>query len=154
MTTVIINDYVIDRRVNIMLDANDFEIAERVLAVPEPDELLMQLQHLETFQGRTHLSHLEPFHYRVMITMNLKKVAAIRGVSIDLADPAVKSLVFLVACLILCLEKRADSHIELLKLNRVGELDVTVEFSALMSIEDKTPKKKKKGGITVVVDNT
>lgn len=151
MTTVIVNDYVLNRRVNIVLDANDFAIADRLLASPEPDELLLELQHLDTFKGRTRVADLEPWHLRVMVTMNLAKVPP--GESFDLGDPIVRSLLFLIATLIRCLERRADGHIEMLKLNRVGEHDLTIEFSGLLSMEDKKPKKRKRG-ISLVVDNT
>jgi hypothetical protein len=95
-----------------------------------------------------------------MITLNLSKIAMKpKADGFDLSDPIVKSLVLLISILIRCLEKRCDADIELLKLNRVGALDVCVEFSAMMSM-DEPPKFKKsktkdsKKKMTVIVDNT
>lgn len=155
MTTVIINDYVINRRTHIVLDASDFEVARRVMGHTEPDELLLELQDQDVFRGRTRISDLEPYHVKLLLEMNLKQAAAVKGDVLDLSDPIMKSLVFLIEVMIVFLEKRSQSFIETLRINRVGTLDAVVEWTAMLNNEPpQTKPTKKKNDISVVIDNT
>ena len=156
MSLVVINDYVLNRRIKFYLDHDDFEILDENWT--DTDMLLVRLQMTETFNGRSRWCDLEPFHYRIMAVKNIIKVFEAVGVGseIRMDSDSMKSLKFILCGMIRCLEKRADMHIELLRLVRVGHLDMAVEFEAALTMEITPPKKKvtKKGEFSIVVDNT
>lgn len=157
MTLAIINDYVLNRRLKLILDEDDFAIVDTNWS--SPDELLAGLQHTETFKGRHCWADLEPFHYRIMIVQNIGKVLADVGVAeqLELTSIGMRSLSFLICALVRCLEHRAESHIEMIRLVRVGDIDMAVEYEAALSMETNLPPsepEKAKGPFAIVVDNT
>lgn len=139
MTHVVINDYVMHQRVDLFFTREDFKAVEEVWN--DEDRLLVDLQKTSYFEGRTRWSELDPFHFRMMLTKNFQRVASLpeaeRG---DSEHAYVKSLHFLICGLILALEKRSDSSIETMKFQRVGEYDLSVEFSSVMEMHVPTVK--------------
>ena len=155
MTHVVINDYTLHQRTDLFFTREDFEEVENHWY--DEDELLVGLQNNVYFTNRKRWSDLEPFHYRIMVTKILQQVGDLadeeRG---DVDNPTVKSLHFLLCGLIISLEKRSDSSIEFLKVLRVGEYDVSIEFQSVMQMVLPPIKSQQStiNGITVVVDNS
>jgi hypothetical protein len=156
MTYVIINDFIDNKRTKLLYLDEDFDLPAQVW--DKSDQLLQDLQYLETFSGRLRWRDLDPIHYRDMIAKNLQYVATMPDDErLDEEHPVVSSLNFLICALIYCLEKRTDSHLEWMKINRVGDVEVSIEFHAEMQLETIYPGKKKADtptGFSVVVDNT
>lgn len=154
MTLVIINDYLKNRRMRLFYDKADFVLVDGVWE--NRDRLLVELQDTDAFRGRERWCDLAPYHFRMMVTKNLAQVAALGdGDTLDLDNPIVQSLNFLICGLIRCLEKASESQIETMKLVRVGDLDVSVEYQSVMLMDSKPAPRRKRGkDISVVVDNT
>lgn len=151
MTLVLINDYVMDKRIKLFFSHEDFAITDGEWE--SKDALLRDLQRHSVFEGRERWCDLEPFHYRLMITKSLEVTANMSDAErLGQDDLRLRSLNFLICCLIRCVEQKADSHIELLKIHRVEDLEVSFEYSAVMSME--MPRSKPKKGFSVIVDNT
>ncbi len=156
MTLVIINDFVTDKRVTMLYLSDDFEPV--ITHWRSQDTLLRDLQYLSSFAGRTRWCDLEPVHFREMIAKNLQYIGKLpEAERLDEENPVVSSLNFLICTLIYCWEKRTDSQVDMVKINRVGDTDVSIEFSAEMKM-DVSPLEKMKAdthsGISVIVDNT
>lgn len=154
MTHVVINDYLEHQRTDLFFTKEDFEEVDSYWN--DEDQLLVDLQSNIYFKNRTRWCHLEPFHFRIMVTKICQQISGLSDADrTDEEHPTVKSLHFLLCGLIKSLEKRSDSAIEFLKVQRVGEYDVSVEFQSVMQMilppmkEVHTAK-----GITVVVDNS
>lgn len=62
------------------------------------------------------------------------------------------SLYFMVMALIICLEKRTDGTVDTIRIMRISELEVTMEFTLTMIPEQRKPLPST--SLTVVVDNT
>lgn len=169
MTSIIINDFHLGRRLVLVLDQSDFEQAQDIIDRGDPDEILLQLQNMPSFKGRTRLNDLTPFHFRLMITSNLTKMNEMPDSPVfDLNHPIANSLIYLLSSMVLCLEKRGECSIETMKINRIGEAEVSFEYSAVLMYEEPLPKRKRKkpkgtepdpkpkkpGSISIVVDNT
>lgn len=157
MTVAIINDYVVDRRMKMFFDQEDFEILEEQWGVK--DEILVDLQHTSLFFGRERWSELDPIHYRILIATTMAKTfALIEEGKEEQANGALESMTFLISGLVRCIEERGECHVEMIRLVRVGELDLVVEYQASLSMEEDLPKTKTVGksrsGIQVVVDNS
>lgn len=155
MAHVVINDFISHQRTDLFFTREDFEEVEGYWL--DEDQLLIDLQTNVYFTNRRRWCDLDPFHFRIMVTKILQQV---EGLSLtDRADqdhPTIKSLHFLLCGLIMSLEKRSDSSIEFLKVLRVGEFDVSIEFQSVMemtlpAIKSPPPVGK---GISVVVDNS
>ena len=155
MTSVIINDYVVNKRVKLFFLPDDFDMIDEQWK--EPDQVLVNLQHLDFFKGRERWCDLEPAHFRLLVAKNLQNASFLAEEDrIDDDNPIVSSLNFLICALIRCLERLSDSHLEMMKLNRVGELEVSIEFNAALRMEAPS-KPARKGGFdpfSIIVDNT
>lgn len=157
MANVIINDYVTSKRVKLIFLAEDYEIVnDRWESKPE---ILGNLQEHEFFEGCFRWCDLSSAHFRVLIANHLDSVSYLAEEDrVDDENPLVSSLNFLICALVRCIEIAADCHIEFLKLNRVGEHEVAVEFYAAMQMEivprRKRKKKKTDDPFAVVIDNT
>lgn len=158
MTVAIINDYVVDRRMKLFFDQEDFDLLEEQWGVK--DEILVDLQGTSLFAGRTTWAELDALHYRILIATTMAKTfALIEEGREDAANAALESMTFLITALVRCIEERGECHVEMLRLVRVGEIDLVVEYQASLSMEEELPKAKamsrtKSGGIEVVVDNS
>lgn len=152
MTTVVINDLAADQRHVILFHRpHDFQRADALWE--NEDEILRGLQHTDFFIGRKRWCDLDPQHFRFLIMTNLSKVAALPVEEQD--DPQNKTmtgLTFLLTALIKCLERRTQSTLEFMRLNRLADHEVLYDFSASVNLhlDDKTPPRK---GLRVIVDN-
>ncbi len=158
MTLAIINDYVVDRRMKLFFDDEDWDLLDDQWTIK--DEILVDLQATSLFSGRTTWAELDPMHYRLLIASTMSKVFALleegKG---DKANAALESMTFLISALVRCIQERGDCHVEMIRLVRVGEIDLVVEYEASLSMEEEAPRtkaigKSKSGGIQVVVDNS
>lgn len=156
MALAIINDYVVNRRMKLYLDEDDFQFLEDNWN--NQDELLLELQHTQMFSGVTRWCDLSPHHYKFMIATNIAKAfQQIKDEEMTEANAVVRSLNFLICGLIRCIEARAECHIEMIRFARVGSLDVAVEFEAALAMEEEIKSGElldKQPGLSVVVDNS
>jgi hypothetical protein len=155
MTTVIINDYVSGNRVILSFGPEDFEALDEHW--DKSDVLLAGLQHIDTFRGRSRWCDLLPNHYRLMVAKNLHAAAELEDHQrVDDTNPVVASLNFVTCALIRCLEEGSESQIEFMRINRVGSMDIAIEYDATVKMQvppartDQGPTSR----IGVVVDNT
>ena len=152
MTTVIINDFVSDRRVAILFNhPHDFAHAEANWE--REDALLVDLQAQESFKDRRRWCDLTPTHFRFLVMTNLTKMAALTDAEqADNTNPVMASLTFLLTSFIKCMEDATESSLELMRINRLGDEEILYDYagSINMHLDSLQPKK----GLRVVVDNT
>jgi hypothetical protein len=150
-STVIINDFETNRRTLSILEDADFNVVNGVWENEDP--LLVEMQNNPFFAGRRRWCDLDPTHYRLMILRNLTQVAQIgddeRGNENNLI---VRSLHFLLCAMIHCLQRRAESMLELVRINRLNEHEITFDYTATLNMHIEMPKPKA-GKLFVVVDN-
>lgn len=159
MTIAIINDYVLNRRIKLMLTEEDFEPADTNWDVT--DSILAELQPNGFFNGFTTWASLEPFHYRVMLARNIAKLFAdvVPGHAVPMQSDTAISLTFLTCALVRCIEKRTGCHVELIRLVRLGPVELAVEFEAALAIEGPPtrpkpePEPEPESPFTIVVNN-
>lgn len=150
MALVVINDYVVNQRYDLVFMNEDFDAVKSVWE--DEDSLLHQLQHVPYFKDRFRWCDLDPSHFRFMIARNLSKAAQLpKSDKLDLDDPIIRSMNFLICCLIRSLELRSDSFIEVMKIIRIDERDITIEYQSIM-LPDTDPGGR--GKLSVIVDNT
>jgi hypothetical protein len=125
----------------------------------DTDPLLLSLQHQPTFQGKVRLYDLEPFHFRVLLALNLSLVGDLTDEqTLDSGNLTMRALDWTAMGLINCLETRAQAGISTLMINRVSAENVLVDVT--MSMEPiKMPKPRMKTAapvpnkLRVIVDN-
>lgn len=150
-TQVIINDYERDRRTTILLEIADFDVIDGVWE--EEDRLLVELQEQPAFAGRRRWCDLDPTHFRVLLCHHLTKVAEMDDVDkSDAGNPMGRSLCRLLAAFVFCLQRRSESHIELMHVNRISETEVAYDFWACLNMALDMPRRR--AGFRVIVDNT
>jgi len=150
-TTVIVNDFTNNRRSIIILNREHFDKIAEVWH--DEDTILIDMQENDFFAGKTHWFELNPTHFRLMVARNLTMAAELPEVErYDSKNDVIRSLHFLLAALIYCLQQRSECLVELMRIARLSEYEVTYDFSASlnMSIE---MMHKPKSGLRVVVDN-
>lgn len=154
-TQVIVNDFPSGRRMIILLDPEEFM---RVDANWEDtDRILQEVQHIPFFTGKTRWCDLDPGHFRLMIASNLAKIAEAPDEEKTEDNMLISGLHFLLASLVACLQKRAECHIELLRVNRIADGEVTFDFSGCLTMATDLPKRRQTSpgkGLRVIVDNT
>lgn len=153
-TTVIINDFIKDRRTTIVFHESDFLRVEENWETP--DRLLAELQDHPVFAKRERWSDLNPTHFRLLLMSNLRKTADLSEEDMATPDnPTVTSLQFLICALIYCLQRRTESQIEMMRINRIGDHEVAYDYAASLNMAVDLPKKDgPKGGLRVIVNNT
>jgi hypothetical protein len=152
MVSVITNDYVSNKRVQMFFEPEDFVLVDTNWEMS--DRLLSELQALPVFRGRTRWCDLEPAHYRILVSRNLQSVAELNDLErLDTRNPNVASLNFLLCAMIRCIEHRSDAHIEMMKIVRVVDGPVVVEYAAVLRLESR-PQERTVETLSVVVDNT
>jgi hypothetical protein len=160
MSSVIINDYVENKRIKLFFLPDDFAMIDERWG--DEDPVLQSLQTFDFFLGRSRWRDLEPAHFRLLVAKNLQNAAFLAEEDrLDDDNPVVSSLNFLICAFIRCIENTIDGHVELIRLNRVGDLEVAVEFTAALRMEAATikpqpplPPKKDTDPFSIVVDNT
>ena len=152
MTTVILNDFVSDRRTAILFNyPQDFERVDKYWETE--DEVLVGLQENESFRDRRRWCDLSPTHFRFLIMANLNKVANLTDEEqADTTNQTMASLTFLLTGFIKCLEMRTESTLELMRINRLGEGEVLYDYAG--SINMHLDSLRPKSGLRVIVDNT
>ena len=151
-STVVINDFGTNRRTLSILEDGDFGIVAGVWENEDP--ILVDLQDNPFFAGRRRWCDLDPTHFRLMILRTLSFVARMgdeeRG---NQDNPVVRSLHFLLCAMIHCLQCRAESMVELVRINRLNENEITFDYTATLNMHIDMPKPKGGTGLFVVVDN-
>lgn len=152
MTTVILNDFIGDRRMAILFNyPQDFV---RINANWEvEDKLLTSLSNNEAFKDNKRWCDLSPTHYRFLIMSCLNKVVLLTDEEqADQHHPAMADLTFLLTGFIKCLETRTESTLELMRINRLGEHEILYDYAG--SINMHLDSLRPKSGLRVIVDNT
>ena len=150
--TVIINDFENDRRTVVAFGSDEFAVVEEMWE--EPDKVLVGLQENTLFTGKTRWIDLDPTHYRILLMRNLTLVGELTDEQrADHENPTVRSLHFLLCAFITCLQKRCESFLELLHVNRLGETEVAYDYTACLNLAVDYPRQPK-GGLRIIVDNT
>ena len=143
-TTVVINDFTNNRRTVIILDNRQFDLVAQ--AWGNEDSILVDMQRNNFFAGRTRWCDLNPTHFRLMVAHNMTMLARLPGDEHeDPKHPVNRSLNFLMTGLVVCLQHRTECLIELLRIARMSETEITYEFSASlnMAIDMQKPKNPK-----------
>ncbi len=154
MSSVFINDYVINRRAKLYFTSDDYDIVDEKWN-EDGDEALVRLQRIDRFKGKLRWSDLTGADFRLLITKNIQAASYLAEEDrIDDTNPIVATLNFLICCLIRHLEIKIDGHVEMLRINRVSDLEVAIEFNAAMKMEAAITKKVSNDPFSVVVDNT
>jgi hypothetical protein len=146
---VIISDYIIERRMAYLLDANDFNVQMNRGA--HTDALLAIFRDHPFFEGCTTWDDLDIMHFHALI-VNMLKISAEHS-DAEVADknhPTVLRLTFFLCSMINLLQIRTGSVVDLLRVNRVGQADVLYDYSARLDIVFAQPKST---GLRVVIDN-
>jgi hypothetical protein len=150
ISVVIVNDFVTDRRTVTMLDGSHFERMEAVWE--HEDQILIDMQGNDFFAGRRRWCDLNPTHYRLMVTRNLTIAAGITDAErTDPNHPVIRSLHLLMAGLVICLQRRSECLIELMRIARIGENEVSFDFAASLNMA--VDLQKPKNGLRIIVDN-
>lgn len=150
-TTIIINDFVSSRRSTIVLDDSDFTFVRKQWQ--KPDKILADLQCHPFYEGRKCWADLDPHHFHCMIVLTLIRVAALdQAKRLDSETPVVKSMHFLMAALVHCIQTRSESLIDLVKFNRINENEVTYDYSASLNME--IDPRSSGIGLKMIIDNT
>jgi len=151
-SSVIIYDFTIERQTFLVFTDAEFEIVMEMWN--RPDRILADLQSHALFAGRTTWAHLDPMHFRLLLMRNLTLSAALTPEQqADEDNATTRSLHFLLCALIHCIESRSDSSIELLRINRMGETEVTYNYDASINLAVDYPKQPR-STLRVIVDNT
>jgi hypothetical protein len=153
VTTVIINDFVTDRRVAILFNhPQDFQRVDAYWEIE--DKLLVELDAAnDVFKDRRRWCDLTPTHFRFLIMETLNKMACLTDdEQADQTNPTMASLTFLLTGFIKMLELRTESTLELMRLNRLGDAEVLYDYSGSINMHLDSIRPKK--GLRVIVDNT
>ena len=149
-TTVIVNDFTNNRRTLTILDNEHFsKIAE---IWENEDQILIEMQENDFFAGRRRWCDLNPTHFRLMVARNLTIAASMTFEEHnDPKHPVIRSLHLLMAALVFCLQRRSECLVELVRIARISESEVSYDFAASlnMAIDPQKPK----NSLRIIVDN-
>jgi len=149
ITTVIINDFVIDRRSMVLLTKNHFDLVEAIWE--KEDKILVEMQDSDLFAGKNRWCDLRSIHLRLMIAHNMTMCSKLSdNLQMDKENPVVASLHLLIAILIHGIQKNTESFVELFRIVRMSEHEITYDFTASFNM---TIDIKKKSDFRLVVDN-
>jgi hypothetical protein len=155
VTTIILNDFETGKRIITLIHKSDIEFVKKVWN--NRDTILAEMQFHPIFEGRERWCDLDPKHFTMMIMSILNAAANLTdGERTDGDNRVITSLHFLYAALILCLQNRSDSLIELIRINRIADNDITYDYTATFNIFEGLDIKKSeapKSGLKLVVDN-
>ena len=100
------------------------------------DQLLIDMQQMEPFRGRTRWCDLSPVHFKLLLTRNIDQVfvlldeAEMTGQSLEDAndDLTISSMNFLLMAYAECVEAAADCHIQNINITRhdINELTMVI----------------------------
>ena len=118
---------------------------------------VLALQSLPAFKGYTKWSQCRSEHLRTMIMRTMTMMAELSDSErTDVNHPVVLTFNFLVLCLIRCLEIGSQSNIEILHINRLTNIDIAFDFTAVMDIQygPPPPMDVEDNPFKIIVDNT
>lgn len=153
-TSCFIIDHTNNTRQSLFFKTPDFDTV--LNAWDKPDALLIELSNvLEMFKDRTTWSSLDPIHWQLIVSTNLRSVADLpRKDQEDPENETVRSLHLLIMGFILCLEERCGyATIENVKITRLAELECSFDFNISMATI-RALEEKPKPTFSVIVDNT
>lgn len=169
-TTIIINDFVSNRRAHLVFITSDFEAMAQIWDIEDP--VLKELQEHQEFVGKTRWSDLEIKHFRLLLMQNLVVADSLtEDQMLDDDNTIVRSLNFLFMAFCYCLLTKVGGEIEILRVNRMSKIDITydvqisfmrldVDLSTANDHSEMTETSNIikppafKSGMRVVVDNT
>lgn len=156
VTTIILNDFETGKRIVTVINAADMEFIKKVWN--NKDRILADMQGHPVFDGLERWCDLDPKHYTMMIISMLNAAARLPDEErTNGTNPVITSLHFLYGALILCLQIRSDSLIELIRINRIADNDITYDYTATFNIFEGLAIKKsdttKYPGLRLVVNN-
>jgi hypothetical protein len=155
-TGCIIDDYVLNRRSSLLFNDSQINVVKERWS--EPDILLAELQHFDTFKGKTSWDQLDPLHFRMLISTTMTA----RDTKLDPKDyfndkvPLVQSLYLLLMGLVYCLHSRTGLAVDTIRVMRISDSNVSFE-STITLIADRRPEAlpaPPKPGLSIIVDNT
>jgi hypothetical protein len=150
-TTVIVENLNTNNRVFLLFSDKEIKIAEKFWDTQ--DSTLLELKPNKLFENRTKWSELDPIHYKFLIIsiMNILFSKNSSPKVLNDSNPVVQRLNFLICCFLKCLEIKCQSTIDLLKIKRYDDKNVSFEYQAsiFLSAQD-----SKKTDLKVIVDNT
>lgn len=146
---VVVNDYVRNKRMSLYYSEDDLQMAMK--SWEAEDQVLVHLQAHPMFAGRRRWCDLEPHHYRLMVTKSISMVGELSDEErLDHTNPVVLSNNFLLCALAICLNKRMDGMIEVLRLSRISDIDVSFEYSAILNQDIPDSASPSKPELTVI----
>ena len=155
ITTVILNDFETGKRIITLINQEDIDFIKQVWN--NKDKILSEMQEHPVFAGRERWCDLDPKHYSLMMISMLNVASTLSNEErIDTSHKAIRSLHFLYGALIYCLQTRTDSLIEMIRINRIANNDITYDYTATFNIfEGLSIKKPDKADneLRLVVDN-
>lgn len=153
MTGVVINDYVINKRITLFFIPEDYALVDHNWQSTDP--VLLNLQHIALFSGRTRWCDLEITHFRLLVAKNLQNAAMLATDDrMDDDNPIVSSLNYLICCLIRCIEIAGVCSLESMRINRLGDIEITIEYTASVIETDVISALPPKTPFSIIIDNT
>lgn len=152
---VIIDDYVTRKRSSILF--SDDHMQTVVDSWDEESELLMALDDIEMFSGKSRWRDLSTEHFRILITNVIRKrdMEVPQSSHYDDQEPIVQTLYFMILGLVHSLQTKTDMAVDSLNIMRVDDIEVTFKANLTMIPEGRFDgDDEPKGGLSVVVDNT
>ena len=152
MTTVIINDFESDHRMEILFNhPQDFEQIEANWG--NEDKLLVDMQGNDFFKGHSRWCDLNPTHYRFLLMATLNRVIELTDEQqADPTNQTMATLTFIITGFIKCMEDRTESSLELMRINRLSDNEILYDYAGSVNMHLESYRRKK--GLRVIVDNT
>jgi hypothetical protein len=154
-TTVIIDNHLINERRTIIFTDKEFKKVQELWNNTDP-AIAELAQDGSIFENCSKWSDLRALHYKFLIAKNLITFDELPADQKNKEqNDTVRSLYFLLMALVRCLELRADTNVELVKVQRFSGSLINFEYSGSVAL-NVTPvvKKKPTRNLTVIVDNT
>lgn len=152
--TVILDDFSLDKRSIFFF--SDAEFSKIDTNWEKSDVLLVELNKHELFKNCNRWCDLKPLHYKLMIIKNLSLYNSLTEIEKeDYNNPVVASLLFLIAGMIKSIETRADTSIELFKIQKINEFSINFEYTGSLNLQSfGNISKNISRDLKIVVDNT
>lgn len=151
---VIIDDYVTRKRSSILFSEDHMQSV--IDSWEEESELLLALNDIDLFAGKTRWCDLGTEHFRILITNVIRKrdMEVPQSSHYDDQEPIVQTLYFMILGLVHNLQVKTDMAVDSLNIMRIDDIEVTFKANITMIPEGRLEDDEPKGGLSVVVDNT
>lgn len=156
-TSVLIDDYVINKRSSLLFNENQFKsVVDRW---KNTDPLLIELQNWEAFKGKDTWDKLDPAHFKMLIlTVFSARDNKVKSAEyFDETNPLIHSLYFLLMGLAYCIQLRTGAAMDQMRVMRINVNELSFEFNISMISDRKqilALPSPPKSGLKIVVDNT